>query len=166
VSIEQDMTYDDRVIALREAIDQLKTATNLVRVAAHRLVDADLQGSRDVVAPELFRLHKMAEVLEGQYRELVASEGAIPQSLRASRLAVLSPGRKGRRRGVDIIPGSVRAARIEAGLSLAEIAAGSGVSRVAVWYVETGKCRPSLPTLELIAERTGKTVEFFTGASL
>lgn len=166
MATERDVTYDDRVIALREAIDQLKAATNLVRVAAHRLVDADLQGSRDVVAPELFRLHKMGEVLEGQYRELLAAEGIAPRTLRESRLAVLSPGRKGRRRGVDIVPGSVRAARAEAGLSLAELAGNGPVSRVAIWYVEQGKTRPSVITLEHIAERTGKPVEFFTGAAL
>lgn len=165
MAAEREVTYDDRVIVLREAIDQLKTATNLVRVAAHRLVDADLQGSRDVVAPELFRLHKMAEVLEGQYRELLAAEGVAPRTLRDSRLAVLSPGRKGRRRGVDVIPGSVRAARAEAGLSLADIA-GRSVTRTAIWYIEQGRVRPSLETLGLIAERTGKPVEFFTGASL
>jgi len=165
MAAERDVTYDDRVIALREAIDQLKAATNLVRVATHRLVDADLQGSRDVVAPQLYQLHKMTQILESQYRELLASEGAVPpQSLRASRLAVLAPGHKGRRRGVDVIPGSVRAARTESGLSLAELAGGS-ISRVAIWYVEQGRTRPSMQTLELIAARTGKPIEFFTGAS-
>ena len=57
-------------------------------------------------------------------------------------------------------PGSVRQARSEAGLSLAGVAR-QDLSRTAIFLIETGKSNPTLPTLELIAERTGKTVEYF-----
>ena len=51
-------------------------------------------------------------------------------------------------------------ARIEAGLSLAQLGKGH-VTAPAIYLVETGRTRPSLPTLEHIARRTGKPVEFF-----
>lgn len=57
-------------------------------------------------------------------------------------------------------PGSIKQARVEAGLSLAQVAAGE-VSRTAIFLAETGKTRPTLPTVQLIASRTGKPVEFF-----
>ena len=57
-------------------------------------------------------------------------------------------------------PGAVRQARSDAGLSLAGVA-GSDISRTAIFLIETGKSHPTLPTLELIAERTGKPVEYF-----
>jgi tetratricopeptide (TPR) repeat protein/DNA-binding XRE family transcriptional regulator len=57
-------------------------------------------------------------------------------------------------------PGAVRLARAEAGLSLAGVARGD-LSRTAIFLIETGKSNPTLPTLELIAERTGRPVEFF-----
>ena len=62
--------------------------------------------------------------------------------------------------GVDIKAGSVKQARTEAGLSLAKVAQGH-VSAPAIYLIETGRSRPSLPTLEHIARRTGKSVEFF-----
>jgi tetratricopeptide (TPR) repeat protein/DNA-binding XRE family transcriptional regulator len=65
-----------------------------------------------------------------------------------------------RRKGVEIRPGSVREARIEAGLSLAQVA-GSDVTRAAIHLIESGRAKPSLPTLELIARRTGKPLSFF-----
>jgi tetratricopeptide (TPR) repeat protein len=68
--------------------------------------------------------------------------------------------RRGRRAGVDIRPGSVKQARVEAGLSLGQVAAGS-VSRTAIYYIETGKARPSMDTLSLIADRTGKPLDYF-----
>ena len=80
-----------------------------------------------------------------------------------------SPGRKatpprpdGARRlpGVDIRAGSVKQARSEAGLSLAKVAEGH-VSAPAIYLIETGRSRPSLPTLEHIARRTGKPIEYF-----
>jgi tetratricopeptide (TPR) repeat protein len=57
-------------------------------------------------------------------------------------------------------PGAVRQARSEAGLSLAGVAR-ADLSRTAIFLIETGKSNPTLPTLELIAERTGKPIEYF-----
>src|SRR6266571_2621142 len=65
-----------------------------------------------------------------------------------------------RRRGVGVRPGSIREARLAAGLTLAGIASNQ-VSRQAVHQVETGKVRPSLPLLSLIAQRTGRPLEYF-----
>ena len=62
--------------------------------------------------------------------------------------------------GVTIKPGSVKQARQEAGLSLAQVGKGR-VTAPAIYLIETGRTRPSLPTLEHIAHRTGKPVEFF-----
>jgi len=49
---------------------------------------------------------------------------------------------------------------MEAGLSLAKVGHGC-VTAPAVYLIETGRTRPSLPTLEHIARRLGKPVEFF-----
>jgi tetratricopeptide (TPR) repeat protein len=70
--------------------------------------------------------------------------------------------RAGHRRlpGVDLRPGAVKQARVEAGLSLAKVGKGC-VTAPAVYLIETGRTRPSLPTLEHIARRLGKSVEFF-----
>ncbi len=70
--------------------------------------------------------------------------------------------RAGQRRlpGVDLRPGAVKQARIEAGLSLAKVGKGC-VTAPAVYLIETGRTRPSLPTLEHIARRLDKSVEFF-----
>jgi len=57
-------------------------------------------------------------------------------------------------------PGAVKQARQESGLSLAQVGKGH-VTAPAIYLVETGRTRPSLPTLEHIARRTGKPVEFF-----
>lgn len=65
-----------------------------------------------------------------------------------------------RLKGVEVRPGSVRDARIAAGLSLAQVA-GRDISRAAIHLIETGRSRPSLPTLELIARRTGHPMSFF-----
>ena len=62
--------------------------------------------------------------------------------------------------GVNLRPGSVKQARLEAGLSLAQLGKGH-VTAPAIYLIETGRTRPSLPTLEHIARRTGKPVEFF-----
>ena len=71
-------------------------------------------------------------------------------------------GHAGRRRlpGVDLRPGAVKQARKESGLSLAQVGKGM-VTAPAIYLIETGRTRPSLPTLEHIARKTGKTVEFF-----
>jgi tetratricopeptide (TPR) repeat protein len=71
-----------------------------------------------------------------------------------------SSGRRGRRRGVEIKPGTVKQARAEAGLSLAQVA-GDEISRTAIYFVETGKAKPSMETLKLIAERTGRPLDYF-----
>ena len=56
--------------------------------------------------------------------------------------------------------GAVKQARSEAGLSLAQVGKGQ-VTPPAIYLIETGRTRPSLPTLEHIARRTGKPVEYF-----
>jgi tetratricopeptide (TPR) repeat protein/DNA-binding XRE family transcriptional regulator len=65
--------------------------------------------------------------------------------------------------GLNVIPERVRQARHEAKLSLAQLARGD-ISRTAIHLVETGKSRPSLTTLKLIAERTGRPLDFFLEA--
>jgi tetratricopeptide (TPR) repeat protein len=72
----------------------------------------------------------------------------------------LPAGRRRRLPGLRIRPGSIKRARGEAGLSLAQVASGE-VSRTAVHLAETGKTRPTLPTIQLIAARTGKPLEYF-----
>jgi tetratricopeptide (TPR) repeat protein/DNA-binding XRE family transcriptional regulator len=62
--------------------------------------------------------------------------------------------------GINLKPGTVKQARQEAGLSLAKVAAGH-VTAPAIFLIETGRTRPSLPTLEHIARRTGRPVDFF-----
>src|SRR5579872_7580062 len=71
-----------------------------------------------------------------------------------------APGRRGRRKGVPIKPGTVKQARLEAGLSLGQVAR-DDISRTAIYFVETGKAKPSMETLTLIAQRTGRPIEFF-----
>jgi tetratricopeptide (TPR) repeat protein len=62
--------------------------------------------------------------------------------------------------GLAVDPDAIRNARIAAGLSLAQVA-GDELSRAAIHRVEQGRARPSLRTLQLIAERTGQPVERF-----
>jgi tetratricopeptide (TPR) repeat protein/DNA-binding XRE family transcriptional regulator len=69
-------------------------------------------------------------------------------------------GKRRRLPGLDVRPGAIRQARSEAGLSLGQVASGE-VSRTAVFLAETGKTRPTLPTLQLIAARTGKPIDYF-----
>src|ERR1700676_4281968 len=76
------------------------------------------------------------------------------------RIGKASPGRRGRRRGIEIKPGTVKQARADAGLSLAQVAGGE-ISRTAIYFVETGKAKPSIETLKLIAERTGRPLDYF-----
>jgi tetratricopeptide (TPR) repeat protein/DNA-binding XRE family transcriptional regulator len=68
----------------------------------------------------------------------------------------------GRRRpkGISIRPEAVREARLEKGLSLADLAGGQ-VTRAAIHLVETGKMRPSMRTLQVIAQRTGRPISYF-----
>jgi tetratricopeptide (TPR) repeat protein len=55
---------------------------------------------------------------------------------------------------VTIDPDLVRQARLKAGLSLAQVA-GSDLTRQAVHLIETGKVRPSMRSLQIIARRLG-----------
>lgn len=55
----------------------------------------------------------------------------------------------------------MRQARLAAGLSLGEVA-GDDVSRTLIHFIEHGRSRPSRRVLELIAERTGRPVSYFT----
>lgn len=57
-------------------------------------------------------------------------------------------------------PGTIRLARTEAQLTLEQLARGL-VSKQAVHQYEAGAASPSLPVLQAIAERTGKTLDFF-----
>lgn len=74
--------------------------------------------------------------------------------------AMLDSKHRGRRKGIPVREGSVRQARKEAKLTLAQVA-GQRVSRTAIHLIETGRSRPSLETLEQIARQTRKPVEFF-----
>ena len=51
-----------------------------------------------------------------------------------------------------------------AGLSLADVA-GNDVSRTMIHFIEHGRARPSQRVLDLIAERTGRPVSYFTVSS-
>ncbi|HKC20495.1 MAG TPA: helix-turn-helix transcriptional regulator, partial [Candidatus Dormibacteraeota bacterium] len=68
--------------------------------------------------------------------------------------------RRRRLPGINLRPGSVKQARLESGFSLAQLGKGH-VTAPAIYLIETGRTRPSLPTLEHIARRTGKPIEFF-----
>jgi tetratricopeptide (TPR) repeat protein/DNA-binding XRE family transcriptional regulator len=57
-------------------------------------------------------------------------------------------------------PGSVKQARLDAGLSLGQVAQGD-ISRTAIYFVETGKAKPSMETIRLIADRTGRPLDYF-----
>src|SRR5213082_734180 len=73
-----------------------------------------------------------------------------------------APRATGRRRlpGINLRQGAAKQARLESGLSLAQLGKGH-VTAPAIYLIETGRTRPSLPTLEHIARRTGRPVEFF-----
>src|SRR5437762_4768096 len=77
-----------------------------------------------------------------------------------SQLAEARPARRRRLPGVNLKQGVVKQARLEAGMSLAQLGKGH-VTAPAIYLIETGRTRPSLPTLEHIARRTGRPVEFF-----
>src|SRR5438094_10591229 len=77
-----------------------------------------------------------------------------------SQLAEARPARRRRLPGVNLKQGVVKQARLEAGLSLAQLGKGH-VTAPAIYLIETGRTRPSLPTLEHVARRTGKPVEYF-----
>ncbi len=77
-------------------------------------------------------------------------------------MVVSSPafGKRRRLPGLAVRPGAIRQARVESGLSLGQVASGQ-ISRTAIFLAETGKTRPTLPTIQLIANRTGKPLEYF-----
>jgi tetratricopeptide (TPR) repeat protein/DNA-binding XRE family transcriptional regulator len=77
-----------------------------------------------------------------------------------STIGKATSGRRGRRRGIEIKPGTAKQARLDAGLSLGQVA-GSDISRTAIYFVETGKAKPSMETLKLIAARTGRPLDYF-----
>ena len=68
--------------------------------------------------------------------------------------------RRVRAQGLAVDPARVREARLEAGLSLAQLA-GDDVSRTFIHFIEHGRSRPSKSVLALIARRTGKPVSYF-----
>src|SRR6266852_3157789 len=86
----------------------------------------------------------------GRRRSASVAESAPPQKAEQRR----------RLPGVNLRAGSVKQARREAGMSLAQVGKGH-VTAPAIFLIETGRTRPSLPTLEHIARQTGKPVEFF-----
>ena len=49
-------------------------------------------------------------------------------------------------------------------MSLGQVAR-DDISRTAIYFVETGKARPSMETLQLIADRTGQPLDFFLAMS-
>jgi tetratricopeptide (TPR) repeat protein len=67
---------------------------------------------------------------------------------------------RGRLTGIAVRPEAVRQARLDAGLSLADVAEGE-VTRGTIHLVETGKMRPSRRTLQLIARKTGRPLTYF-----
>jgi tetratricopeptide (TPR) repeat protein len=56
--------------------------------------------------------------------------------------------------GIEVDPAALRQARLNAGLSLAQVA-GPDLTRQAVHLIEKGKARPTLRTLRVIARRLG-----------
>lgn len=66
--------------------------------------------------------------------------------------AVRSRRARGRLSGVDINPEALRKARVAAGLSLAQVG-GIELTRQAVHLIETGKVRPSMRSLRILAQR-------------
>lgn len=66
--------------------------------------------------------------------------------------AVRSRRARGRLSGVDINPEALRRARVAAGLSLAQVG-GVELTRQAVHLIETGKVRPSMRSLRILARR-------------
>jgi tetratricopeptide (TPR) repeat protein len=71
---------------------------------------------------------------------------------------------RGRLTGLDVDAGLIRRTRLEAGLSLAQVA-GRELTRQAVHLVETGKTRPSRRTLQIIARRLGVPLTAFLAGS-
>jgi tetratricopeptide (TPR) repeat protein len=73
---------------------------------------------------------------------------------RVQYLLVGSERPRGPRSGIEIDQAALRQARLDAGLSLAQVG-GSELTRQAVHLIETGKVRPSMRSLRVIAQRLG-----------
>src|SRR5215467_10895383 len=74
------------------------------------------------------------------------------------------PGRRGKRTGIEVVPEMVKRAREEAGLSQAQLAEPER-TRAAIHLIETGRMRPSVRTLNLIARKTRKPISYFLASS-
>lgn len=72
---------------------------------------------------------------------------------------------RGQHSGVDVVAEAVRRARLEAGLSQADVAQPQ-FTRAAIYQVEKGKARPSLRMLRQIAHRTGRPISYFLATSM
>jgi tetratricopeptide (TPR) repeat protein len=66
---------------------------------------------------------------------------------------------------VAVRPDAIRSARLEAGLTLKQVAGGA-LTKQALSMVERGKARPSLRTLRQIALRTGRSLDAFLAGPL
>jgi tetratricopeptide (TPR) repeat protein len=77
-----------------------------------------------------------------------------PRDKRVQYFLVGSERPRGPRSGIEIDQAALRQARLDAGLSLAQVA-GSELTRQAVHLIETGKVRPSMRSLRVIALRLG-----------
>jgi tetratricopeptide (TPR) repeat protein len=71
---------------------------------------------------------------------------------------------RGRLPGVEVDSSRIRQARLDAGLSMAKLAEPE-LTRQAIFLIEAGQTRPTMPTLEIIARRTGKPIEYFLPVS-
>lgn len=154
-----------REITREQRVEAFQQAVNHVRSAAHLLADNEVWAALDETKRCLF-------LLDQQLRTLKEAGDADPEEL-VRRMQIRSSGRStgsrdggrsgkhvGRRKGVDVVPGRVKQARLEAGLNLGQVA-GREVTKAAICLIESGKSRPSQLTLDLIARRTGKPVEWF-----
>src|ERR1700694_3504807 len=98
------------------------------------------------------------------------SKGLSPSPIGQLGILSSSPGRPKTsprlpvRTGIELRPGAVREARATCGLSLAEVA-GAELTKAAIHRIEKGQSRPSIRSLTLIAERTGKPLSFFLAES-
>src|SRR5579864_1937460 len=139
VATERSLTHHERVEAFEQVVQS-------VRAQCHVLINNELWAAYDEAKRCLFSLERMLAV----FKIIEVEEAQLPR--------VITRG--GRRVGLDLVPGSVAKARREANLSLRLLAAGQ-LTATAVHLIERGKCRPTLRTLRLIAEQTGKPLEYF-----
>ncbi len=147
MAIEQipELGHEQRIEAFQQAVNQ-------VRTACHLLADYEIWAALDETKRCLFHLDRQLTAL----KEMPAGSDLLSENLQLQRK------RNGRHKGVDVIPGRIKQAREEAGMTLGQIA-GRDVTRAAISLIENGHTRPSRLTLELISRRTGKPIEYFTG---